>query len=73
MSHRKVIKTERRPVQYRPADAVRDRGDYWRYGDEIWNISSSTFEALSSGTQNDMEAAIMRLCERGQLDRIESI
>ena len=58
-------------VQYRPAEAVRKRGDQWAYGREVWNVSVQTSLALKDTTQDDQEACLMRMMERGELPRVD--
>ena len=58
-------------VQYRPAEAVRKRGDDWAYGREVWNVSVATSLALKDYGDDGREACLMRMMERGQLPRVD--
>ncbi len=57
--------------QYRPADAVRKRGDNWRYGAEVWALEPSMYMAVGDFTHDHHEAALMRLMEKGWYPRCD--
>lgn len=55
-------------LQYRPADAVRQMGDAWRYGAGV-NVSMKTSLALRDYTADQKEATLMKLMEEGFIAR----
>lgn len=72
MSHKKVIAPHPALTkQYRPADAVRKRGDDWRMGREVWNVSPATFNALKDTTPDWADYIAMTLMERGTIGRCQ--
>ena len=72
MSYRKIVKEPPKPVrQYHPAAAVKSMGDDWAYAMAIELGTSEMRIAIKDTPHDRQDAAIMRLCEKGWIDRIE--